>query len=140
MPPGFQFDVFLSHSAKDKAVVRPLAERLRADGLKVWFDGRKSGQMTTTPQRLGLAHSRVLMPHVGQSIARTGRSWRPVRSRLWTPVSNERHFISCVSRPQQSAFLQFSYTDCRMLVKAGYVTPDANRKRASDVNLSCCHE
>jgi hypothetical protein len=26
----FQFDVFLSHSAKDKAVVRPLAERLRA--------------------------------------------------------------------------------------------------------------
>ena len=34
----FQYDVFLSHSAKDKAVVRPLAERLRQDGLKVWFD------------------------------------------------------------------------------------------------------
>jgi len=32
---GFQYDVFLSHSAKDKAVVRPLAERLRQDGLKV---------------------------------------------------------------------------------------------------------
>ena len=31
MPNGFQFDVFLSHSAKDKAVVRPLAERLRQD-------------------------------------------------------------------------------------------------------------
>ena len=29
-------DVFLSHSAKDKAEVRPLAERLRKDGLKVW--------------------------------------------------------------------------------------------------------
>jgi hypothetical protein len=27
----FQYDVFLSHSAKDKAVVRPLAERLRRD-------------------------------------------------------------------------------------------------------------
>ena len=25
----FQYDVFLSQSAKDKAVVRPLAERLR---------------------------------------------------------------------------------------------------------------
>ena len=25
----FRYDVFLSHSAKDKAVVRPLAERLR---------------------------------------------------------------------------------------------------------------
>ena len=29
MEQDFQYDVFLSHSAKDKAVVRPLAERLR---------------------------------------------------------------------------------------------------------------
>ena len=29
---SFQYDVFLSHSAKDKAVGRLLAERLRADG------------------------------------------------------------------------------------------------------------
>ena len=34
---AFPYDVFLSHSAKDKAVVRPLAERLRQDGLKVPF-------------------------------------------------------------------------------------------------------
>ena len=40
MPDEFPYDVFLSHSAKDKAVVRPLAERLRADGVKVWFDER----------------------------------------------------------------------------------------------------
>jgi hypothetical protein len=38
MPSEFRYDVFISHSAKDKAAVRPLAERLRADGLKVWFD------------------------------------------------------------------------------------------------------
>ena len=37
MPAEFQYDVFLSHSAKDKAVARPLAERLRKDGLKVWL-------------------------------------------------------------------------------------------------------
>ena len=36
--PVFTYDVFLSHSAKDKAVVRPLAERLRADGLKGPFN------------------------------------------------------------------------------------------------------
>lgn len=42
--PPFNYGVFLSHSAKDKQAVpvpngvRPLAERLRADGLKVWFD------------------------------------------------------------------------------------------------------
>ena len=37
--PVFTYDVFLSHSAEDKAMVRPLAERLRQDGVKVWFDG-----------------------------------------------------------------------------------------------------
>jgi len=29
MPEQFSYAVFLSHSAQDKAVVRPLAERLR---------------------------------------------------------------------------------------------------------------
>jgi hypothetical protein len=35
MADAFQYDVSLNHSAKDKAVVRPLAERLRKDGLKL---------------------------------------------------------------------------------------------------------
>jgi len=38
MSPDFEHDVFLSHSANDKAVVCPLTERSRKDGLKVWFD------------------------------------------------------------------------------------------------------
>ena len=38
MSDQFPFDVFLSHSARDKAVVRAVAERSRKDGLKVWFD------------------------------------------------------------------------------------------------------
>ncbi len=38
MADDFPFDVFLSHSSRDKAIVRPLAERLRKDGLRVWFD------------------------------------------------------------------------------------------------------
>lgn len=36
MSDTFAYDVFLSHSSKDKAIVRPLAERLRKDGVKVW--------------------------------------------------------------------------------------------------------
>ena len=32
MTDPFPFDVFLSHSAKDKPILRALAERLRADG------------------------------------------------------------------------------------------------------------
>ena len=34
----FEYNHFLSHSAQDKAVACPLAERLRQDGLKVWLD------------------------------------------------------------------------------------------------------
>jgi hypothetical protein len=38
MAEQFQYDGFLSDGAKDKAVVRGVAERLRKDGLKVWLD------------------------------------------------------------------------------------------------------
>ena len=61
--PDFPYDVFLSHSAKDKAVVRPLAERLRADGVKVWFDDwvLKPGDRIPAKIEEGLEHSRVLV-------------------------------------------------------------------------------
>ena len=35
MSESFTYDVFLSHNAKDKEVVRAMAEWLQADGLKV---------------------------------------------------------------------------------------------------------
>ena len=38
MPDNFPYDVFLSHNSADKPRVRRLAERLRAVGLRVWFD------------------------------------------------------------------------------------------------------
>jgi len=37
MSDEFSYDLFLSYSSKDRTVVHALAERLRADGLKVWF-------------------------------------------------------------------------------------------------------
>ena len=63
MATDFKFDVFLSHSAKDKAVVRPMAERLRADGLKVWFDEWEIKPGDSIPAKIeeGLEHSRVLV-------------------------------------------------------------------------------
>ena len=44
MPEPLLFDVFLSHSSKDKSVVRKVAEQLRKDGLRVWFDLRAAAQ------------------------------------------------------------------------------------------------
>jgi hypothetical protein len=41
MPDDFRYDVFLSHSSKDKVVVREIAERMSAEGLRVSFDNRE---------------------------------------------------------------------------------------------------
>ena len=38
MSDQFEYDVFLSHASADKPAVRELAERLKRDGLRVWFD------------------------------------------------------------------------------------------------------
>jgi len=47
----FTQNVFLSHSVKDKAVVRAVAERLRANGLKLWFDEWETAQANNATQK-----------------------------------------------------------------------------------------
>ena len=32
------YDVFLSHNSRDKSLIEPLAEELKAKGIKVWLD------------------------------------------------------------------------------------------------------
>jgi SAM-dependent methyltransferase len=38
MKKDFEFDVFLSHASEDNAPAKRLAERLKGEGLRVWFD------------------------------------------------------------------------------------------------------
>ena len=67
MADDFKYDVFLSHSAKDKPIVRDVAERLRKDGLRVWpgvFDAEwvlKPGDHVQAKAEEGLEQSRVLV-------------------------------------------------------------------------------
>jgi len=85
----FTYDVFLSHSAKVKAVVRPLAERLRADGFEEWKipvaavpplrDRRKNQQRSLTERRWPTARRRysgkdrfACARKVGRDIGRSG--------------------------------------------------------------------
>jgi hypothetical protein len=58
MPNEFKYDVFLRHRAKDKAVVRPLAERLRKEGRSPNAKGRRlNDKVELQPQvKSGLRH------------------------------------------------------------------------------------
>ena len=102
---AYTYDVFLSHSAKDKAVVRPLAERLRADGLKVWFDEwvLKPGDSIPAKIKKGLPHFE-LQPSTF--------SLQPL---LCAPLNQERRFIllRLDDAPIKGSPAQFLYINWR---------------------------
>ncbi|HMV84894.1 MAG TPA: TIR domain-containing protein [Blastocatellia bacterium] len=59
----FNYDVFISHSKEDKPAARELAERLRRDGLRVWFDEWEIKPGDSIPLKIqnGLEQSRTLV-------------------------------------------------------------------------------
>lgn len=111
MPDEFTYDVFLSHSAQDKAVVRPLAERLRQDGLKVWFDEwmlpkdevqRTKDETGIRPSSFvlhplveeGLEHSRVLVLCMSTHAVGSDRAQLEAGTfRFRDPLNKDRRFI-----------------------------------------------
>ncbi len=116
MPDNFLYNVFLSHSAKDKAVVRPLAERLRKDGPKVWFDEWeiKPGDSIPAPAKIeeGLEHSRVLV--LCMSAHAFGSDWAQSEAgtfRFRDPLNKERRFIPLRldNAPIKGSLAQFLY-------------------------------
>ena len=114
----FPYDVFLSHSAKDKAVVRPLAERLRQDGLKVWFDEwvLKPGDSIPAKIEAGLEHSRVLV--LCMSAHAFGSDWAQLEAgtfRFRDPLNQERRFIPLRldDAPIKGSLAQFLYINWR---------------------------
>ena len=96
MPDDFRFDVFLSHSSKDKAVVRDIAERLKKDGVKVWFDEwvLKPGDSIPAKIEEGLERSRVLV--LCMSANAFGSDWAQLESgtfRFRNSLNKERRFL-----------------------------------------------
>ncbi len=74
MPAEFQYDVFLSHNAKDKPRVRRLAERLKQAGLRVWFDEWivGDGEIIALKVDEGLEQSRVLLLCISSNALASG--------------------------------------------------------------------
>ena len=91
-----RYDVFLSHSSKDKAVVRKLAQRLKDDGLRVWFDEWiiKPGDMIGKKIDEGLESSRVLLLCMSKHFFAS--EWSSMESgsfRFRDPTNKEGRFI-----------------------------------------------
>jgi small GTP-binding protein len=110
----FSFDLFLSYSSKDKTVVRRLAERLRQDGLKVWFDEwvLKPGDSIPAKIEEGLERSRVLV--LCMSAHAFGSDWTQLESgtfRFRDPLNQERRFIPLRldDAPLKGSLAQFLY-------------------------------
>ena len=96
MADEFRYDVFLSHSAKDKPVVRALAERLRADGVRVWLDEWMLKPGANIPHEIeqGLEQSRLLV--LCMSANAFGSDWAHLESstfRFRDPLNKDRRFI-----------------------------------------------
>ena len=114
MADDFKYDVFLSHSSKDKPVVRAIAERLCADKLRVWFDEweLKPGDSILSKIEEGLEHSRVLV--LCMSANAFGSDWPQLESytfRFRDPLNKERRFVPLRldATPIKGSLAQFLY-------------------------------
>lgn len=108
---SFAYDVFLSHSAKDKPIVRDIAERLKQDGIKVWFDEwvLPKDELRKLEVESALHHSSfILHPLVEEGLERSrvlllcmsanvfGSDWAQLESgtfRFRDPLNKERRFL-----------------------------------------------
>jgi len=118
MADDFKYDVFLSHSSKDKDVVRVVAERLRADGLLVWFDEWELRPVDSIPAKIeeGLEQSRVLV--LCMSVKAFGSEWAQLEAgtfRFRDPLNKDRRFIPLRldEAPIKGSLAQFLYINWR---------------------------
>lgn len=112
------YDVFLSHSSKNKRAARELAERLRTAGLKVWFDEWeiRPGDVIGLRIEKGLEASRVLVFLLSAEAFES--EWAALERQtilFRDPTNRERRFlpvrIDDAALPPTLA--QFAYVDWR---------------------------
>jgi len=114
----YEYDVFLSHNSRDKAVVHALAERLHADGLSVWLDDWiiKLGDSIPAKLMSGLEESRVLLMMLSKNFEDSDWAEYETGSFLFRdPKNTERRFIPVRldSFPVRESLRQFAYLDWR---------------------------
>ena len=144
----FEFDIFLGHSAKDRGTLRAIAERLREDGLRVWFDEwiLKPGENISAKTQQGLEGSRVLL--LSMSANAFGSSWSKLEALTFQfrdPLNPDRRLIllRLDEAPIKGSLTQFPYIEwfgdnreqgyakileaCRANAKQKHIEPEVER-------------
>jgi hypothetical protein len=118
MSAEWRYDVFLSYSSKDKAVVRAIAARLNNDGIRVWLDEDQIKPGDNIPAKIeeGLEHSRVLV--LCMSANAFGSDWGQLEAgtfRFRDPLNKQRRFIPLRldNASIKGSLAQFLYVDLR---------------------------
>lgn len=115
MAETFNYDVFISHSAKDNSAVRELAERLRKDGLRVWLDDQ-SGDSIPLKIKQVLEQSRTLVLMMSANVTASEWVLFEHHSVLFRdPTNQQRRFIPLRLDDAEirDALKQFAYVDWR---------------------------
>ncbi|MBS1789998.1 MAG: TIR domain-containing protein [Acidobacteria bacterium] len=125
MAETFKYDVFISHSEKDKPAVRELAEQLRKDGLRVWFDDWeiKPGDAILLKIQAGLEQSRTLVLVMSQHASASEWVTFEHHSVLFRdPTNQQRRFIPVRLDDAEipDALKQFAYVDWRQQANEQY--------------------
>ena len=125
MTEKFTYDVFISYSSQDKAIVHSLAERLRDDGVNVWLDDwvLKPGDPISLKIQHGLEQSRVLL--MCMSNAYFASDWATLEHHTLLfrdPTNEQRRFVPLLledcERPDVIA--QFLHIDWRVKGDSAY--------------------
>ncbi|WP_333877472.1 toll/interleukin-1 receptor domain-containing protein [Methylobacter sp.] len=146
MNTAFSFDIFLSHNVNDKQRVRSLAERLRAEGLRVWFDewAIKPGDDIYLAVEHGLEAARVLVLCLSEHAL--GSDWvKMERSTVLfrDPSNKGRRFIPLLLDDCKlpDALRRFKYVDFRHEAEGAFLNLlAACRSRADEDNQSFTNE
>ena len=121
----FAYDVFLSHTSKDKPAVRELAERLKQDGLRVWFDEWviQPGDLISLKIEQGLEQSRTLILVMSHNAFASEWVTLERHTALFRdPTNAERRFIPLRLDDAEitDTLKQFAYIDWRQKAQEQY--------------------
>ncbi|HLK60522.1 MAG TPA: TIR domain-containing protein [Chthonomonadaceae bacterium] len=121
MPVDFDYDVFLIYSTKDEATVQELAERLRSDGLRVWFENMRPGDSKIKKR---LEHSRTLVLVMSANVSdEEWTDWERIATLFRDPTDKQRRFLPLLLQDCHipETLRRYDYIDWRNQENAAYL-------------------